>query len=226
VYPNGAPGSALTPVAFGYAPPGWLDGVSERITASPYWQSTPAIRRKASYWQGMIALASGDSRAARVAFQRAAAPAAVGVVGDTVSRGLAAALRAGTGWIRYAEGDTTGALREVEAGLRDGGYDGEAMLLNRPTRVWFTRMLARLPARRSEAIDRMRGELMRAEGYRLAWWRLELSRALAANGDAAGAAEERRRFDALWAGADASARAAALVERVGTDGATPAGRVR
>lgn len=226
VYANGAPGSALTPVAFGYAPPGWLDGVSERIATSPYWQSTPAIRRKASYWQGMIALASGDSRGARAAFERAGAPPATGVAGDTVSRGLAAALRAGKGWIRYADGDTVGALREVEAGLREGGYDGEAMLLNRPTRVWFTRMLAETPARRAEAIDRIRGELMRAEGYRLAWWRLELSRALAANGDAVGAAIERKRFDALWAGADASARAAALVEHVGTDRAPSQRRVR
>lgn len=226
VYANGAPGNALTPVAFGYAPPGWLDGVSERIASSAYWQSTPSIRRKASYWQGMIALARGDSRGARAAFARAGARPAAGVVGDTISRGLAAALRAGTGWIRYADGDTTGALREVEAGLRDGGYDGEAMLLNRPTRVWFTRMLAATPARRAEAIDRIRGELMRAEGYRLAWWRLELSRALAASGDVAGAAVERKRFDALWAGADASARAAALVEHVGADGPASRSRVR
>ncbi|MEO8620723.1 MAG: BTAD domain-containing putative transcriptional regulator, partial [bacterium] len=51
-FASGAPGLMLIPVVLGYAPAGWLDGVSERIAATPYWQSTPIIRRRAEYWRG------------------------------------------------------------------------------------------------------------------------------------------------------------------------------
>ena len=224
-YLDGAPVTALTPVLLGYAPPEWLDDTRRQMTSSSYWQSTPALRRTGSYWRGIMALASGDTRAAHTAFAEAAAKGSSGEPGDTVSHGLVTALRAATGWLRYVEGDTVAGLRDVEEGLHDGGYDGEAMLLNRPARIWFTRVQARTPARRAEAIDRMRGEVLRAEGYRLAWWRLELSRALAASGDLAGAAEERRRFEGLWADADPGARAAALVDPPGANGPAPAGRL-
>ncbi len=206
VYANGAPAAMLTPVFLGYAPASWLDGLSERISNTPHWHATPAVRRRAEYWRGMIALAQGKVPTARAAFQRAAAPA------DTLDAALAHAVRAGLGWLRVVEGDSADGMREVEAALLAAGYDGDAMALNRPTRIWWTRTLAQLPERRAEGIDRIRGELLRAEGFHIAWWHLELSRALAASGDADAAAAERRRFDALWAGADASAKAAVFAQ--------------
>ncbi|MBL8981617.1 MAG: hypothetical protein JNL26_05505 [Gemmatimonadetes bacterium] len=224
-FPNGAPVTAITPVVFGYAPPEWLDDMRRQMTSNSYWQSTPTLRRTGVYWRGIMALLSGDTGGARTSFAEAAAKGPAGDPGDTASHGLATALRAANGWVRYVEGDTVAGLRDVEEGLHDGGYDGEAMLLNRPTRIWFTRLQARSPARRAEAIDRMRGELLRAEGYRLAWWRLELSRALEASGDLRGAAEERRRFEALWANADPAARASALANPSGATTVAPAGRV-
>jgi hypothetical protein len=129
---------------------------------------------------------------------------------DTLTRGLAGAIRAARGLVRLADGDTATALREIEAGLRTIGYEGDGLLLSLPTRVRWIRLLATIPTRRAEAIDMIRGELRHSGGHRLVWWHLELARALAAQGDVNGAAAEWRRFATLWAGADPAARALAL----------------
>ncbi|MEO8620720.1 MAG: BTAD domain-containing putative transcriptional regulator [bacterium] len=215
--PNGTPALVLTPVVLGYAPPGWLDGAEAQVASSPYWRQSPIHRRRGAYWRGMLALGAGDLSRAKTAFLEAGRPAPAGDAKDTVDRGLAGALRAASGWIRVMEGDSIAGFRDVDAGLRQVGYEGNGLLLTRPTRVWWARTMARVPARRAEGIDRMRGELVRNEGYRLAWWNLELAQALAASGDRAGADAARRRFDALWTGADARAKAASLTMELGKD---------
>ncbi len=213
--PNGTPALVLTPVAFGYAPPGWLDAAGAHLSASPYWRQSAIHRRRAEYWRGMLALGAGNLADAKTALLAAARPAADAK--DSIDRGLKGAILAAGGWIRVIEGDSVAGFRDVDNGLRHVGYEGTGLILTRPTRVWWTRTLARLPSRRAEGIDRMRGELMRNEGYRLAWWHLELAQALAASGDHAGAQAARRRFDALWLGADARARAASLTMELGKD---------
>jgi len=215
--PHRAPANTLVPVILGYAPPGWMHGARERLASSIYWQETPVRRRQAQYWRGMLALGGGDLPGARAAFRLAGRPAPAGEPGDSVDRGLAGALRAAEGWMRVLEGDSTAGIREVSAGFRQVGYEGEALLLTTPTRLWWARTLARDPSRRADGIDRIRGELLRNEGFRLGWRWLELSRALAASGDEAGAADARRRFDRIWAGADAVARSAALTMGLGGD---------
>ncbi len=121
---------------------------------------------------------------------------------DTRGRGFGGAVRAANGWLRVVEGDTAQGMHEVEAGRKEISDEGDGMLLSRPTRIWWTRLLATIPTRRAEALDRVDGEIVRDEGYRLAWWRLERARLLAARGDNEAAERERQRFDALWARAD------------------------
>jgi hypothetical protein len=95
----------------------------------------------------------------------------------------------------------------MTAGLRTAGYAGDALGLARPLRVVRTRLLVARDGERAEGMDMVRGELL-LEGFNWAWWHHELARALDAQGDRAGAAAERARFAALWARADADARAA------------------
>ena len=217
---DGAAVLTLVPAALGYGGR-WAAGQAGRLTWASRWDSVPTQRRRSEYWTALFAFAAGDVASGRAALRLAAAATASG---DPPPRALASALRGAEGWARLIEGDTTAALRLLEEGIAQAGYDGDGLVLNRPLRALHLRLLARRPERRAEAADRLRAELAHDEGIAWVWWRRELALVLGADGDAAGAAAERARFEALWAGADADVRAAGFVER---DVARPvAGAVR
>jgi tetratricopeptide (TPR) repeat protein len=193
------PALLLLPVTLGYAGPDLLAGVEARMATEPAWRELPVRRRTAAYWYGVFALARGDVARARALLRRAVAP---GAQGDSVPRALAGAVQAAEGWASLAGGDTANAVRLMEAGVRTVGYDDEAVRrLVRPTVAVLARVLARLPDRRADAIDRMRLLVGGAQdGPVWAWWWRELAAALEADGDARGAAAARARFAALWMG--------------------------
>jgi tetratricopeptide (TPR) repeat protein len=193
------PALLLLPVALGYAGPDLLAGAEARMAVERAWRELPVRRRTAAYWYGVFALARGDRARARAMLRRAVAP---GAKGDSVPRALAGAVQAAEGWAILADGDTAKAVQMMEAGVRAVGYDDESVRrLVRPTVAVLTRVLARLPDRRADAIDRMRLLVGGAQdGPVWAWWWRELAAALEADGDARGAAAARARFAALWMG--------------------------
>jgi len=207
--PRRAPAVVMLPASFGFAPPGWLEEPARRLARSAYWNDGPARQRMAAWWRAMFALQEADTGTAREALARAGARPAPGNPADTLTRGARGALRAGHGLLRLIEGDTVAALREMDAGLREVGYEGEGLFLTIPVRIRRLRLLSRMPARVDEAIDLIRGDMVRGGGHRQAWWYLLLADALELRGDARAAAEARARFRLLWAGADPAARAAA-----------------
>jgi hypothetical protein len=201
-----ATSSALLPAVFGYASPEWLAENRAELASASAAPASPGDRRLAAYWRGLFALALGDTAAGRAELRASVADPAPD---DSVPTALAGLARAGHGWALLLAGDSAAALRELAAGLRDAGYGNLAKQLGRVPLAVYVRLAASRRESRDAAVDRMRYLVDGWYGYQWGWWRRELARALAAEGRRAEADAERRRFDALWAGADPAARAAA-----------------
>jgi hypothetical protein len=221
--------------ALDYSTPGDADGLAQNaaLIASFGYAGEQLIRTAEQtvlraeteswdkgYFLGLVAAARRDTAGIRSAIRLARQWAGgVRYNGDpdtgSYHHGLERALG---GWAFALAGDTARAITEMKAGIAEAGYSGDAMHYNGTLVRTLNGMLAAWPRTRDEGIARIRINLA-SVGYYWPWMRLQLARALDARGDSVEAAEQYRRFAALWSAADpelrhfgekAAARAVAL----------------
>jgi serine/threonine-protein kinase len=194
ISPRAAAGMLGWPVALGLTPPappgGRVDSLIARDTA------VSENTQLAAYLDVIRAIARGGAEeGVRRATDALRAPAGTG---DTVrTRGL---IRAGRGWGRLVEGDTTEGIADLRAGLAGTGGPGggDAAFL----RLQLALALSADARTRTEGISRLRHEFNGTGVYLLPLAYLALGRTYEAAGKADSAAVAYGRFVRLWDKAD------------------------
>jgi serine/threonine-protein kinase len=195
----------MTPVSGGFAPPGYADSLATELRAvvARMPPAAAASNPYQIYSRAMFHLGQGDAASAKPFVERGLAmdSAALEQFGGQWIRGLQ---QAASGWLAILEGDTTGGLARINAGLeRVGAFGGPAMTA--PVRLQRAIVLSRRPATREEGITMLRHSFPFDPQYRPIA-NIAIAEALQAAGDRKGAEEAYGEFLRLWAGADASLR--------------------
>lgn len=194
VSPGAAAGLLGWPMALGIAPRSFGGARVDSFLARDVDKSDSP--RKGAYPQAIRMLVSGNPKEARrIVAQGMALP---DKTADSVrNRGL---LRATGGWARLMEGDTTGGIQDLRAGLAEASGPGAA------ERTGFLRLqlalvLAARPETRSEGIRRLRYGFDAAV-YLMPLSYLALGKTYQAAGQRDSAAQAYSRFLRLWDKAD------------------------
>jgi hypothetical protein len=208
-----SPNCIIEPIVWRYAPRGWRESVQEALSLGREPTGARPDRRDVQYRLALLHLAAGDLAAARTLLADVTTPR---VGEDSMPAMLGSAIDAARGWARLIEGDSAAALTAMDRAIDAMGYNGRGVYHLVPLRLRRIQMLMADPRRRREAVDLLAG-LIRPTDRVAAWRYLELARGHALEGDTARATAARRKFDALWQGADPLVQQAA--RRVRTDGA-------
>ncbi len=193
----------MTPVSGGFAPPGYADSLATELRAAVARMppAAGAANPYQIYSRAMFHLGQGDAASAKPFVERGLAMDSASLVqfGGQWIRGLQ---QAASGWLAILEGDTTGGLARINAGLeRVGNFGGPAMTA--PVRLQRAIVLSRRPATREEGITMLRHAFPFDPQYRPIA-NVAIAEALLAAGDRKGAEEAYAEFLRLWAGADSS----------------------